>query len=270
MDLVLIRHPAVDVPSGVCYGQTDVALLPRFPADTAESQHSVVGTTDLAIPPQTATIALAVANITAHLRERGLVHACFASPLQRCADVAHALTRALPSPGLHDPRDDPRRQQHASLTFAHPHEHAASKARLPASPVIEPRLAELDFGQWEMQRWDDIPRHQIDAWAADILNGRPHHGESVQMLADRCGAWLRELTTTLDSANHEEETDEPAPPPCLLLIGHAGPIRVLTALALDLPLTATLQWPLDFGGAVTLRHRGSRPSPSWTLRQWDG
>lgn len=30
MEIVLIRHTAVDVPPGVCYGQTDVPLKPTF------------------------------------------------------------------------------------------------------------------------------------------------------------------------------------------------------------------------------------------------
>ncbi len=30
MEVILIRHTSVDVPPGVCYGQTDVPLKPTF------------------------------------------------------------------------------------------------------------------------------------------------------------------------------------------------------------------------------------------------
>lgn len=57
---------------------------------------------------------------------------------------------------------------------------------------IDPRLAEMDFGHWEGQRWDDIPRAELDAWAADLLHARPHGGESVAQLRARSLAALRD------------------------------------------------------------------------------
>ena len=48
---------------------------------------------------------------------------------------------------------------------------------LPAT--IDATIAEMDFGDWEGQSWDDIPRPQIDAWAGDFFDARPHGGESV-------------------------------------------------------------------------------------------
>lgn len=33
MKVILIRHTSVDVPKGVCYGQTDVPLAPTFPEE---------------------------------------------------------------------------------------------------------------------------------------------------------------------------------------------------------------------------------------------
>lgn len=35
MEVILIRHTAVDVPPGVCYGQTDVPLKPTFEQEAA-------------------------------------------------------------------------------------------------------------------------------------------------------------------------------------------------------------------------------------------
>ncbi len=55
------------------------------------------------------------------------------------------------------------------------------------------RIAEIDFGAWEGRPWDDLPRGEIDAWAADFHDARPHGGESVAMLAGRVGAALAEI-----------------------------------------------------------------------------
>lgn len=35
MEIFLIRHTSVDVPPGVCYGQTDVPLKPTFEQEAA-------------------------------------------------------------------------------------------------------------------------------------------------------------------------------------------------------------------------------------------
>ena len=35
MEVILIRHTSVDVPPGVCYGQTDVPLKPTFEQEAA-------------------------------------------------------------------------------------------------------------------------------------------------------------------------------------------------------------------------------------------
>lgn len=66
----------------------------------------------------------------------------------------------------------------------------ATARRLPLT--TEPRLREMDFGAWEGQLWADLPRAELDAWAADLLHARPHGGESVAQLRDRALAAMRE------------------------------------------------------------------------------
>ena len=61
----------------------------------------------------------------------------------------------------------------------------------------DPRLMEIDFGNWEMQAWNEIPRHEIDAWAEDVEGARPHGGESVALMVERVRIYL------LDSARIE-------------------------------------------------------------------
>lgn len=58
-----------------------------------------------------------------------------------------------------------------------------------------PAFVEMDFGAWEGQPWDAIPRAELDAWAADFLGARPHGGESVAQLRDRVAAGLEGLPT---------------------------------------------------------------------------
>jgi alpha-ribazole phosphatase len=226
MDLILIRHAAVGVPTGICYGRSDVPLA----ADpSAEVQRCLnrIGTLNLCDPV-------------------GAVHA---SVLSRCTQIAAPLAA---------------------------HFNVALQA--------DPRLREIDFGRWEMQAWDAIDRAEIDAWAQDLENARAHGGESVAMLALRVGAWLEECERTLGWAApavsgkdatplaNASETSEVANKNSagrpVVVIAHAGVIRVLTALALRLPLATCVDWHLPFGGLCQLRYKVSQKR--WILVSWNG
>jgi alpha-ribazole phosphatase len=128
----------------------------------------------------------ALARVHATLHVAGLPGdlPVYASPLQRCARLA-------------------RRLNPTALTF-------------------DARLAEMDFGRWEMRPWDVIPRIEVDAWAADLLHYRPGGAECVLDVARRLAAFIDELR----QAGHAEA----------LLVCHAGTIRLLGAMRDGLPL----------------------------------
>jgi alpha-ribazole phosphatase len=76
-------------------------------------------------------------------------------------------------------------------------------ARLGAPVAVDADWREMDFGRWQGQRWAEIPRAQLDAWATDFMHARPHGGESVAMLVararaavGRCGPEQRWLAVT--------------------------------------------------------------------------
>jgi alpha-ribazole phosphatase len=205
MDLILVRHPAVAVPSGVCYGRSDVALASDPQAEVRRC------------------IAVLEALYPSGAGPAG-VQAVHASPLARCIRIAGPLAEHLGVPVRRDAR-----------------------------------LQELDFGRWEMQPWDAIARHEIDAWAQDLEHARSHGGESVAQLAQRAGAWLSELETAAARGSQEAAT---------LALTHAGVMRVLAALALRLPLAACVDWQLGLGAWCRLRYQPARQR--WTLLSWNG
>jgi alpha-ribazole phosphatase len=96
-------------------------------------------------------------------------------------------------------------------------------ARLqPAGVRFDARLAEMNFGAWELRAWSDIPRADVDAWAADLLDHRPGGAESVREVARRVAGFVDALRTGgVDDA---------------LLICHAGTMRLLLAMQSGLPL----------------------------------
>jgi alpha-ribazole phosphatase len=61
------------------------------------------------------------------------------------------------------------------------------------APILDARLMEMHFGQWEMQSWDVIDRSEIDAWAEDVVGYAPGGGETVIAMAARVVKFLHDL-----------------------------------------------------------------------------
>ena len=130
--------------------------------------------------------------------------------------------------------------------FSSPLARCARLARAfdPIALTWDARLAELDFGHWEMQPWDRIARAEIDAWSQDLVYYRPGGGENLLSMAKRISAFYADL---------RQQPFERA-----LIICHAGSIRLLSAclrgltpehMALD---AAAAAHAIDYGGIVTL------------------
>lgn len=114
----------------------------------------------------------------------------FCSPLQRCVVLADSLADALHS----------------------------------ESVVRDVRLLEMNFGNWEMRAWNDIPRNEIDAWTDDLVQYRPGGGENVLQIAKRVRAFYEDLKQSRRE--------------CVIVVCHAGTIRLLLACQQGLPTVA--------------------------------
>ena len=106
-------------------------------------------------------------------------------------------------------------------------------------PRFDSRLKEINFGKWEMQAWDAIPRYEIDAWAAAPASYKPGGAESAIDLAQRVIYWLNDLR----QLNMPEA----------IVVTHAGVIRMLRAWREDMSaeelaqLVCTQNLSLAFG-----------------------
>jgi broad specificity phosphatase PhoE len=101
-------------------------------------------------------------------------------------------------------------------------------ARSIATPRPEPRLRELNFGDWEGLTYEQVSRAHVSAlagWQEDPLRNAPPGGETLASLGSRLRSFLDEVARSAS-----ERT--------LLLVSHRGALRVLLCLVLGLPLTA--------------------------------
>lgn len=195
MDIVLIRHPAVALDAGVCYGHSDVAL-----ADDAGISSSALA------------LKLAKLQVPA---PRVLI----SSPLTRCSALAAEIANDFGCVVSHDEC-----------------------------------LKEMNFGDWETQRWDEIDRALLDDWAANFEHARAHGGESVAQFVERVRGWVEVFGQTRELS--------PA-----YVVTHAGVMRVIASLVLEVPLERCLKWALDMAGIVWLRR--SDDAQQWSLVRWN-
>lgn len=152
-------------------------------------------------------VPLAEAAIHAAIRVKPFLDAeapLFSSPLRRCRELAACL-------GAHQ---------------ANP-------------PTLDARLAEIDFGEWELKSWDAIGSAALDAWAADPIDFAPPGGESPRQVLARALAFIETLT----------ETGFPS----VTLVTHGGIMRLLAGHWQGLPEADWLNLHFAFGRATAFR-----------------
>ncbi|MES2878446.1 MAG: histidine phosphatase family protein [Pseudomonadota bacterium] len=160
------------------------------------------GATDVAADPQATQQAAQALALTLPKDT-----AVTSSPLQRCEQLAHCLQGLRPD----------------------------------LSYKTDSRLAEMNFGCWEGQRWDAIPQADYERWTADF--GEHCFGgveSSNQVLTRVASAWTEMQREARDA----------------VWITHAGVIRAASLIARGVQqVEQATQWPQDapgFGGWQSL------------------
>lgn len=99
--------------------------------------------------------------------------------------------------------------------------------------ILDDRLKELNFGDWELKAWDDIPRSESEAWMNDFVNVSTKNGESYIDLQQRVLSFYNEFL------QEKNET--------ILVFTHAGVIRALLAWLKKMPLKDSFSIPVSYG-----------------------
>ncbi|MCV7400266.1 histidine phosphatase family protein [Mycobacterium fragae] len=173
--------------------------------------------------------------------------------------VSHAMTDAMAAARF--PADEPlndvgRRQAAAAIgidldraarQLAGPEQRAQQTAKLLGlRAAAEPRLADLEYGQWCGEELSDVESEALQSWQTDPAQAPPG-GESIVTLIDRVAGWLDSLTSnTLPT----------------VAVTHPAVIRAAILFALDAPPKSF--WRLDIApvSRTVMHFRGQ----AWTLR----
>ncbi|MEO9964606.1 MAG: alpha-ribazole phosphatase family protein [Reichenbachiella sp.] len=102
----------------------------------------------------------------------------------------------------------------------------------------ESRLLELNFGDWEMKMWKDIPQPALNIWMDKYISQGPPQGESYEQLKNR----VVEIFKGIISQNRATTG----------IITHAGPIRAILSYLLNIPLKDSFTLKIDYGSITKI------------------
>jgi alpha-ribazole phosphatase len=174
MEIYLVRHTETICEKGICYGQSDVAILEPF--DEIFSR------------------------IVSELPSEAVI---FSSPLKRCAILAKHI-----------------RENIKTISYQE-----------------DNRLKEMNFGDWELKKWDEIPPQELNPWMEDFVNIRVTNGESFTQLHERVGLFFNEIL----------KINQP-----IIIVAHAGIIRSILCHQTSLPLKDAFNNKVDFGEVIRI------------------
>ncbi|GAA4846275.1 alpha-ribazole phosphatase [Algivirga pacifica] len=106
--------------------------------------------------------------------------------------------------------------------------------------VVDERLKEWNFGAWEMQPWNSIPKELLTPFMEDFVNLSPPNGESFLLFHDRVNTFLEQLP-------YQEDTK-------VGIFTHGGVIRSMLCNIMEVPLHKAFHWHIDFGHYCKLQY----------------
>lgn len=113
---------------------------------------------------------------------------------------------------------------------------------------IHPALHEVDFGEWTGLKWHELhERHGISAyaWLEMIENGKVPRGETGETFRHRIEPCIRGLLK-----DHETQN--------IALLAHGGVIRMILSILLNIPLSRTSMFEIEYASLTILDYRHDR------------
>jgi len=164
-----------------------------------------------------------------HTKPDILANICYG---QSDIDVASSFSQELASIRKHFQIDD------TFIIFSSPLKRCRilAEALSLSSPIhTDNRLKELNFGDWELKRWDDMDQNILSEWGDNFVTMPVPGGESCREMYDRSISFFKELCAEYKEAKK------------VAVVTHGGVIRSMLVYALGIPLENMFRLAVDYG-----------------------
>lgn len=104
---------------------------------------------------------------------------------------------------------------------------------------LDDRLMEMNFGDWELQNWDDLRNPTVDEWMNDFVNVPCPNGESFIGMYHRVKSFIDEI-------KHDSHKNT-------AIVTHGGVIRCIIAYLNNEDLKDAFKREINYGEVVNLK-----------------
>lgn len=105
--------------------------------------------------------------------------------------------------------------------------------------VTDARLLELNFGDWELKKWDAIEPLILNKWMNDFVNTKVPNGENFLDLYTRVLNFIDELIKQSSKK--------------VVIITHAGVIRCFISFIMDIVLNNAFKINIDYSSVTKIK-----------------
>ena len=201
MELHFIRHTQPEIERNTCYGQADISLSTSFPEEAEE-----------------------ILSTLKRLNIDDSYSKIISSPSQRCQRLAKKILAMQSQQNGH--------YDHRINQKAHP--------SIATAIELNPDLMEVNFGDWELKHWSEIPREQSENWTDNFITACPPNGESLLDLQYRVSQAFDKL---LNMHGDNEYCK-------IAIITHAGVMRIIAAKVLNIALEDIFKLKINFAQII--------------------
>jgi alpha-ribazole phosphatase len=106
------------------------------------------------------------------------------------------------------------------------------------SVVTDKRLLEMNFGDWEMKKWDEINQEDLHKWTQDFVNVTVPNGENFIQLNTRVNLFMHDLA----KQNFNK----------VAVVTHAGIIRSFVISVLGIPEENAFRITINYGSITKI------------------
>ena len=103
--------------------------------------------------------------------------------------------------------------------------------------LIDDRLKELNFGDFENKRWEAVDQKALQDWMDDYVNVKCPNGESYRELSARVNQFLQEIFQTSYQS--------------IIIVTHGGVMKSIDAAINKTSLEKAMEKVFDYGGIYT-------------------
>lgn len=106
-------------------------------------------------------------------------------------------------------------------------------------PHVDDRLKEMNFGEWEMKKWEEIESSEAEKWFNDWINRPTPHGECFKDQYIRIAEFLDELKQTEDRT--------------VCVFAHGGVLRCALIYAGQITFEQAFEQDIPYGAVIRIK-----------------